>query len=212
MMPEKTDARKDLGDRTRQRLLQATRKLLAERGMGDVHLRDVSQAAGVNVAAVSYHFGSLPKLLNAAVRQAVDAAISEQARRLASLPPDAGLADIVAAWIKPTVHGLQDAPEELALLRIAARVLTDTPEDMRECARGVLDRTHGLLIARLRPVLGSLDEEELAFRAFCVGGIVNRFTAAADLPESAAASSPELERLLVAAITGMLSGPGSRPS
>lgn len=212
MMPVKTDARKDLGDRTRQRLLLAARKLLAERGMADVHLRDVSQAAGVNVAAVSYHFGSLPKLLVAAVRQAVDAAISEQARRLASLPPDAGLADIVAAWIKPTVHGLQEAPEELALLRIAARVLTDTPEDMRECAQDVLERTHGLLIARLRPVLGSLDEAELAFRVFCVGGIVNRFTAAAGLPESAAVSSPELERLLVAAITGMLSGPGSRPS
>jgi hypothetical protein len=38
----------------------------------------------------------------------------------------------------------------------------------------------------------------------CVGGIVNRFHTAASLPESAAAASPDLERLLIAAITGML--------
>lgn len=211
MMPVKTDARKDLGDRTRRRLLQVTRTLLAERGVAGVHLRDVSEAAGVNVAAVSYHFGSLPKLLNAALREAVDAAISEQERRLSSLPPEAGLEDVVAAWIKPTVHGLREAPEGLTLLRIAARAIIDaSSEEMRECAQDVLELTHGLLLARLRPVLGRLDEEELAFRVFCVGGIVNRFCAAASLPESAAVSSPEFERLLVAAITGMLSAPGSR--
>jgi len=75
----------------------------------------------------------------------------------------------------------------------------------------VLARTHGQLVARLRPALPHLDDEELAFRVFCVGGIVNRFHTAASLPESSAASSPELERLLVAAITGMLAGPAASP-
>jgi hypothetical protein len=46
------------------------------------------------------------------VYEAVDAAISEQAWRLATLSAGAGLADVAAAWIKPTVHGLQEAPEE----------------------------------------------------------------------------------------------------
>lgn len=208
-MPAKNDLRRDLGERTRQRLLLAARKLVAERGAAGVRLRDVSEAAGVNLAAVSYHFGSLPNLLDAAVRDAAEAAISEQARRLASLPPDAGLADVVTAWVKPTVDGLQEAPEELALLRIASRAITDTPEHMREWVEDTLKRTHGLLIARLRPVLGGLDEKELAFRVFCVGGIVNRFSTAPYLPESATLSAHELERLLVAAITGLLSGPGS---
>jgi AcrR family transcriptional regulator len=207
-MPARNDARRELGDRTRQRLLQATRRLLAERGMGAVHLRDVSEAAGVNVAAVSYHFGSLPNLVNAAVRDAADAVIGEQARRLADLPPDAGLQDIVAAWMGPTVRGLQEDPEARALLRIVARAITDAPEDLREWVQDILGRAHGQLIARLRPVLADLDERELAFRVFCVGGIVNRYHTGQSLPESAAASSPELERLLVAAIAGMLAGPG----
>lgn len=208
-MPPKNDARRELGDRTRRRLLQASRKLLAERGMGAVHLRDVSEAAGVNVAAVSYHFGSLPNLLQAAVREAVDAVMGEQARRLDSLPPDAELADIVAAWIEPTVRGLQHAPEERALLRIVALAITDAPRDMREWVQDVLSRGHGLLIARLRPALPGLGEQELTFRVFCVGGIVNRLLTAASLPESAAVMSPEFQPLLVAAVTGMLAGPAN---
>jgi len=208
-VPTKNDARRELGDRTRQRLLRATRALLAERGTGAVHLRDVSEAAGVNVAAVSYHFGSLPNLVNTAVHEAVEAVLGEQARRLASLPPDAGLADIVAAWIEPTVHGLQHDPGERALLRIAARAITDPPEELREWVQDFLGRGHGQLIDRLRPALPGLGEQELAFRVFCIGGIVNRFCTAASLPESAAAASPELPRLLVAAVTGMLAGLGN---
>jgi AcrR family transcriptional regulator len=206
-MPGKTDARKELGDHTRQQLLQAARRLLAEHGMGGVRLRDVSEAAEVNIAAVSYHFGSLASLVNTAVREAADAALSEQAKRLASLPPDAALEDIAAAWIRPTVHGLQEDREAGALLRIASRAITEAPADMREWAQDIMERTHGQLIARLRPALPGLDDRELAFRVFCVGGIVNRFHTAASLPESAAASSPDLERLLIAAITGMLAGP-----
>jgi AcrR family transcriptional regulator len=209
-MPAKTDARRELGDHTRQRLLQAARGLLAARGMGGVRLRDVSEAAEVNIAAVSYHFGSLANLVHTAVREAADASLGEQARRLASLPPDAALEDIVAAWIRPTVRGLQEDPEAGALLRIASQAIAESPADMREWAEDILARSHGQLIARLRPALPDLDDQELAFRVFCAGGITHRFLTAASLPESAAASSPELERLLVAAITGMLDGPPSR--
>jgi AcrR family transcriptional regulator len=165
-MPGKTDARKELGNHTRQRLLRAARRLLAERGMGGVRLRDVAEAAEVNIAAVSYHFGSLASLVNTAVREAAEAALSEQAKRLASLPPDAPLEDIVAAWIRPTVHGLQEDREAGALLRIASRAITEAPADMREWAQDIMERAHGQLIARLRPALPGLEDRELAFRVF----------------------------------------------
>ena len=41
---------------TRQRLLDAAETLFAERGFDAVSVRDISEAAGVNVAAVNYHF------------------------------------------------------------------------------------------------------------------------------------------------------------
>jgi AcrR family transcriptional regulator len=207
-MTGKTDGRRELGDHTRQRLLRATRRLLAERGIGGVRLRDVAEAAGVNIAAVSYHFGSLASLVCTAVREAADAALGEQASLLASLPPDAPLEDIVTAWVRPTVRGLQRDPEAAALLRIASQAITEAPADLREWAEGIMERSHRQLATRLRPALPGLDDQELAFRVFCAGGIANRFHTAAGLPSSAAASSPDLERLLVAAITGLLAGPG----
>ena len=44
------------GADTRTRLLEAATRLFTERGFGKVTIRDISAAAGTNLAAVSYHF------------------------------------------------------------------------------------------------------------------------------------------------------------
>ena len=59
MGAEKADLRREAGQRTRDRLLTAALELLAQRGQEGVTLREITEAAGANVAAVSYHFGSL---------------------------------------------------------------------------------------------------------------------------------------------------------
>ena len=122
------------------------------------------------------------------------------------------------------LSGLVGAPILLALAALATAALAGAaevseeserdirqraPRDMREWVQDVLSRGHGLLIARLRPALPGLGEQELTFRVFCVGGIVNRLLTAASLPESAAVMSPEFQPLLVAAVTGMLAGPAN---
>ena len=50
-------------DRTRNAILTAAETLWAERSFGDVTMRDIVAAAGVNLAAVNYHFGSKDELL-----------------------------------------------------------------------------------------------------------------------------------------------------
>ena len=50
-------------DRTRALILDAAERLYAERGFGDVTLRDIVAAAGVNLAAVNYHFGSKDEMI-----------------------------------------------------------------------------------------------------------------------------------------------------
>jgi AcrR family transcriptional regulator len=50
-------------DRTRTAILDAAERLYAERGFGDVTLRDIVAAADVNLAAVNYHFGSKDELI-----------------------------------------------------------------------------------------------------------------------------------------------------
>ena len=50
-------------DHTRTAILDAAERLYADRGFGDVTLRDIVAAAGVNLAAVNYHFGSKDELI-----------------------------------------------------------------------------------------------------------------------------------------------------
>lgn len=50
---------------TKTRLLDAAEKLFSERGFVATSLRDVTRAAGTNLAAVNYHFGSRQGLIRA---------------------------------------------------------------------------------------------------------------------------------------------------
>jgi AcrR family transcriptional regulator len=50
-------------DQTRTAILTAAERLYADRGFGDVTLRDIVAAADVNLAAVNYHFGSKDELI-----------------------------------------------------------------------------------------------------------------------------------------------------
>jgi AcrR family transcriptional regulator len=50
-------------DQTRSAILVAAERLYADRGFGDVTLRDIVAEANVNLAAVNYHFGSKDELI-----------------------------------------------------------------------------------------------------------------------------------------------------
>src|ERR1700754_762920 len=50
-------------DQTKTAILTAAEMLWAERSFGEVTMRDIVAAAGVNLAAVNYHFGSKDELL-----------------------------------------------------------------------------------------------------------------------------------------------------
>src|ERR1700755_814466 len=50
-------------DHTRTAILSAAERLYADRGFGEVTLRDIVAAADVNLAAVNYHFGSKDELI-----------------------------------------------------------------------------------------------------------------------------------------------------
>lgn len=54
---------------TRQRILDTALLLFSQGGYDRVSIRDIAQAAQVNVAAVSYHFGGKPGLYRAALNE-----------------------------------------------------------------------------------------------------------------------------------------------
>ena len=96
-------------DQTRAAILTAAERLYADRGFGDVTLRDIVAAADVNLAAVNYHFGSKDELI---AELFVTRSLATNRERLNELKAaeaaGGGRADIDAilrALVGPTLRG-----------------------------------------------------------------------------------------------------------
>src|SRR6266566_5926138 len=103
MPADKEDQRRETGRRTRDRLLAAALELLAERGPDGVTLREVTDSAGANVAAVSYHFGSLKALCDSAIEHALERYLDAQIEQIGSLDLGSTLEELAAAFARPMV-------------------------------------------------------------------------------------------------------------
>lgn len=84
---------------TKWKVIAAATHLFAAKGMENVSLRELTSAAGVNLAAVNYHFGSKEALCEAVLDSLADRV---NARRLAQL--DAVLAQAEAARQQPSLE------------------------------------------------------------------------------------------------------------
>ena len=67
--------------------MEAALDLIAERGEEGVTLRELTDAADANVAAVSYHFGALKSLCDAAIEQALEGYLDAQQAAVSALRP-----------------------------------------------------------------------------------------------------------------------------
>src|SRR4051794_14544365 len=91
--------------RTVNRILGAAARLFAARGLAGVGLREITAEAGVNLAAVNYHFGSKEKLLEALFAHRARP-ITEERMRLLSLCAEAPgrpplLEQLLEAFLRP---------------------------------------------------------------------------------------------------------------
>ena len=57
---------------TKNKILDAAEQLFADQGFNGTSLREITGAAGVNLAAVNYHFGSKKELIKAVMSRYMD--------------------------------------------------------------------------------------------------------------------------------------------
>jgi len=96
-------------DQTRTAILAAAERLYADRGFGDVTLRDIVAEANVNLAAVNYHFGSKDELIAELFVTRSLALNRERLRELRAAEErgngPAAVADILRALVGPSLRG-----------------------------------------------------------------------------------------------------------
>jgi AcrR family transcriptional regulator len=106
---------------TATRLLDAAERIFAEQGIEAASVRAITQAAGANVAAVSYHFGSKQDLVAALLERRVNE--MHDARRplldAAMRAPSVSARDIAVVWVRPLAELAVD-PDRRAYLGFLA--------------------------------------------------------------------------------------------
>ncbi|MCX5015081.1 TetR family transcriptional regulator [Streptomyces sp. NBC_00555] len=205
MRPEKTDLRREAGQRTRDDLLSAALELLARRGQDGVTLREITQNAGANVAAVSYHFGSLKALCDVAIEHALERYLDAQIRELDALAGNATLSELAEAFARPMLSALVTGGRDLAVIRTVARVGIDPPEGWERLA-GKFEQARRQAVRVLTAHLPEVDEQELVFRVRCAAGMLNWLALAPIGAELGAEPAERVERMLIPVVAGALQG------
>jgi AcrR family transcriptional regulator len=208
MQPARADLRREAGLRTRTRLVEAALDLISERGEEGVTLREVTDAAKANVAAVSYHFGSLQALCDVAIEQALERYLDAQEQAVSALGPESTLDELARAFAGPMMSALAAGGRDLAVMRIVARVGIDPPRGWDRLSPR-FDQIRADVLRVLKANVPGGKDRELIFRTRCVAGMLNWLAVAPVGTELRNKSQKQVERLLVPAVAGAFRGTGS---
>ena len=151
-------------DHTRSAILNAAERLYADRGFGDVTLRDIVATANVNLAAVNYHFGSKDELI---AELFVTRSLATNRERLNELKTaeeaGGGRADIDAifrALVGPTLRGcLGPTSEGSTAARFMIRASIEAVPPIRKIKNREVDhlRRFAAAMRRTLPVHSEAD-------------------------------------------------------
>jgi AcrR family transcriptional regulator len=112
-----------MSEETRARLLRATMEVLARHGVAQTTSREIAAAAGVNLQAITYHFGSKDELVAQALINAVRTWIEPARAALTGIAGDPlrGLLDTVSALQEALDRAHEHFPTYIEALATASR-------------------------------------------------------------------------------------------
>jgi len=114
---------------TKDRILNAAERLFAHHGIEATSLRNITTAAGVNLAAVNYHFQSKEALLHAVISRRLDPVNEVRLAKLAACEAAAGdgqlpLDQVLDALLRPVMEMMRGPGKEFAPMM--ARIFTES--------------------------------------------------------------------------------------
>src|SRR5437868_7093417 len=151
-------------DQTRSAILAAAERLYADRGFGDVTLRDIVAEANVNLAAVNYHFGSKDELIAELFVTRSLALNRERLRELRAaeeaVSGRAHVSDVLRALVGPTLSGcLGPERERSTAARFMIRASIETVPPIRRIRNREIDHLRKFVVAMRRALPERSDVE-----------------------------------------------------
>lgn len=198
---------------TQTRILDAAEELFLQHGFEGASMRMLTARAGVNLAAINYHFGSKDALIEAVLRRRLDpmnanrvAALDHLEAQAAGRPvePEA----IIGAFVGTSLRMIEDARGGgRNFIRLLGRTYTDPDKRIRALIGQLYAPAMERYKAAFTRALPDLPRDELVWRMHFMFGTLSYTLAATDTVQLIAGFKAEDRydaRLLEARLTAFL--------
>lgn len=170
---------------TKTRILDAAERLFAHHGIEATSLRTITAKAGVNLAAVNYHFQSKEALLHAVIARRLDPINQKRLAMLDASEAAAGdspvpVEQLLAALLRPILEVLAGPACEFA--PIMSRIFTESSDLTERVFKKHLAHVFARFFPAFQRALPDLSQTELLWRMqFMMGAVSHTVGGAAVL-------------------------------
>jgi len=182
---------------TQLRILDAAEELFMQHGFEGASMRMLTAKAGVNLAAINYHFGSKDALIEAVFHRRLDAMNTERIAQLDRLEQEAAGAPLTAeaiirAFIGASLRMIEDARGGgRNFTRLLGRAYTEPAKPIRALIGQMYAPAMERFKAAFVRALPELPKDELVWRMHFMFGTLAYTLAATDTVQLIAGAKPE---------------------
>jgi len=198
---------------TQTKLLDVAEELFAEKGIHSTSLRNIIAEAGVNLAAIHYHFGSKEALIREVFARRIRPVTAERIRRLEELEKKSeqgalNLEELVRAFLEPVVRIRFDKPKRIRfMLKLMAQLQIDSGT-LREHIFDLFEDVAVRFFSAFQTALPHLSHAELFWRFKFMLGVMHMIVAQPPFHKHRFFKEPEpdLEGILAQTIPFLVAG------
>ncbi len=166
-----------------------------QHGFEGTSMRHLTGSAGVNLAAVNYHFGSKHSLIEAVFRRRLDPMNSARIAELEKLEAEnqsPSPEDVIRAFLAPSLRLMEDAKGGgRNFTRLLGRTYTEPNKALRQLIGQMYAPTMQRYKTALERALPQMPREELVWRMHFMFGTLAYTLAATDTVQLIAGCKPE---------------------
>lgn len=176
--------------------MDVAEQLFAEKGIDATSTRAIVSEAGVNLAAINYHFGSKEGLLKAVIYRMVSKINEERLLQLDALEANKNspnIKDVVVAFLSPVAKITKEQPSRIKyFIRLIGQIQSD-PEKFHQIANELFAEVGMRFSAAIQQALPHLSESEVMWRFKFMLGAMHMIVARLPLPDKLVKSEPAQE-------------------
>src|SRR5215510_1648856 len=165
---------------TKDLILDTAERLFAEKGLDATSVRDITGAAGVNLGAITYHFGTKQKLIEAMFVRHFGPFAQRTLKMIEEMEQQAGqkparIEDLLEALMRPIFEGSFSAGKRnVPFMRLMGRCQSEPSPEIQRLIRSHMQPVFSRFMTALQRVLPELPGEELFWRIQFLTGAMHR--------------------------------------